>query len=405
MKLSRSIRAYILVFLLAAAILPGYAQTPSASDRERAIQLVNEGKCGEALPILEKLAGQIDDDGQIFLGLGICYWFTFEETDPVKDKAARLKARNALLKAKTLGTSLPETDLILARIAEDGGDRSRSENTEVNKLMDEAIGFFAERKYAEAVVAYEKAATLDPKLYDASLFTGNTYLSMNEHEKAGVWFAKAIAIDPDRETAHRYWADSLWKAGKNKEAQEKFIDAVIAEPYSSAAWRGIIQYAQGNNITLSHPRIKIPVDVSEKGDGDININLGDILGQKKDDGSAAWMMYGISKASWKAGKDGKLSESFSKAYPNEKTYRESLAEDLAAFDMVLSLATSDKKVKKLSPDLAAIKKLKDGGVLGAYILISRVSEGIKADYPKYRAENRDKVRLYITNYIMKNGGF
>ncbi|MBX3244216.1 MAG: hypothetical protein KF685_07145 [Acidobacteria bacterium] len=405
MKLSLSTRAYVLVLILTVTAFTGFAQTPADNDRERAIQMVNEGKCTEALPILEKLAERIDDDGQIYLGLGICYWFTFEESDPAKDKAARLKARNALLKAKTLGASIPETDLIIARIGEDGRDRSRSENAEVNKLMDEALQLFAQQKYAEAVVPYEKAATLDPTLYDASLYTGNTYLAMKEHQKAGVWFAKAIAIEPNRETAHRYWADSLWKAGKNKEAVDKFIDAVIAEPHSTAAWRGIIQYSQANNIKLAHPKINIPVNVSEKDNGNINITLGDILGDKEDDGSGAWMAYGISKAAWRADKDGKPSEYFSKAYPNEKKYRESLAEELDAFEMVLSLATKDKKVKKLSPALASIKKLNDDGVLGAYILISRVTESMKTDYPKYRTDHKDKVRLYITNYIMKNGGF
>ncbi|MEJ7616397.1 MAG: hypothetical protein WKF30_05370 [Pyrinomonadaceae bacterium] len=32
--------------------------------------------------------------------------------------------------------------------------------------------------------------------------------------KAGEWFAQAIAINQDRETAYRYWGDALMAQGK-----------------------------------------------------------------------------------------------------------------------------------------------------------------------------------------------
>ncbi|MBK9154374.1 MAG: tetratricopeptide repeat protein [Chloracidobacterium sp.] len=100
-----------------------------------------------------------------------------------------------------------------------------------------AFPFFAAGDYEKAVVAYERAANLDPTHYEAALYTGNTYYALKKYDIAGTWFAKAIAIDKDRETAHRYWADALWKSGKDREAVDKFLDAIIGEPYARA-WRG-----------------------------------------------------------------------------------------------------------------------------------------------------------------------
>lgn len=383
------------------------AQTPDnfAAERDRAISLVNAGNFAEAIPLLEKLSASKEADGQIFMGLGLSYW---RIQNTIKDRAVwkqtRLKAKNAWLRAKELGVSNADIDLVIASIKDDGGDKGESDNLLAQSAFDEALQPFTSGDYEKAVAAYEKAATLDPKWYEAALYTGNTYYAMKDYEKAGVWFAKAIAIDPNRETAYRYWADGLYKSGKEKEAVDKYLDAIIAEPYSNAAWRGLIQYGQISGIKLAHPKIDIPVNVSSSGKGETNITLGNLLGGKDDDGSFAWTMYGLSRASWQNDKDGKLSKEFSKAYPNEKAYRHSLAEEMDALHMVLTVLKENKKVKKPQPSLVTLKKLNDEGLLEAYVLFARADAGIRQDYPAYRQNNRDKLKRYLTDYVMKNGG-
>jgi tetratricopeptide (TPR) repeat protein len=395
---------FLLLFISSATTsLTAQTTNDFGAERDRAVQLVNAGNYKEAIPILEKLSADKQADGQIFLGLGLSYW---RIQDTIKDRAAwkesRLKARRAWLKAREFGVSIPEIDLIIASIKEDGGDKASSDNLLAQSSFDDATEPFASGDYKKALAAYEKAATLDPKWYEAALYTGDTYFAMKDFDKAGVWFAKAIAIDPNRETAYRYWADGLAKAGKDKEAIEKYLDAVIAEPYSSAAWRGISQYAQTKNIKLAHPKINIPVDVSTSENGNTQITLG--IGGKDDDGSFAWTMYGISRAVWKNGKDGKTSEQFSKAYPNEKVYRHSLAEEMDALHMVLTGLKGGKNMKNVDPSLVMLKKLNDEGLLESFILFVRADAGVKQDYPAYRENNRDKLKLYLTNYLMKNGG-
>ena len=370
-----------------------------AAERERAIKLVNEGKYAQALPILEKLVADKRADGQIFLGLGLTHW-RMQETifpDAAKWKQTRLKAREAFLKSKELNTSIPEVDLMLASIKPDGGDKAASDNPQAQAASETAYEAFGSGDYKKAAADYEKAAMLDTTWYEAALYTGNSYYAMKSYDKAGEWFAKATAIDPNRETAHRYWADGLMNSGKNREAENKFIDAIIAEPYSSAAWRGLNQYAGRNGIKLAHPKITVPVDFSSTGKGETNITLGSLTGGKDKDGGAAWMMYGISRSLWQTDKNGKLGEKFARAYPNERNYRHSLAEETDALRTVLTVLKESKKAEKIDSSLLMLKKLEAEGFV-------RADAGIKQDYAAYRQNNRDQLKRYLTEYVMKNGG-
>ncbi|HEY5443343.1 MAG TPA: hypothetical protein VIJ87_02520, partial [Pyrinomonadaceae bacterium] len=63
-----------------------------------------------------------------------------------------------------------------------------------------------------------------------------------------------------------------------------------------------------------------------------------------------------------------------------------------------------KKLKVLNPSIALLKKLDDAGLLEAYILISIPDQGIIKDHPAYLKDNRDKLRRYVTEYVINGGG-
>ena len=75
-----------------------------------------------------------------------------------------------------------------------------------------------------------------------------------------------------------------------------------------------------------------------------------------------------------------------------------------ALHMVLTSLKESKDAKKAAPALVMLKKLNDEGLLEAYVLFVRADAGIKQDYPAYRQNNRDKLKRYLTDYVMKNGG-
>ena len=215
-------------------------------------------------------------------------------------------------------------------------------------------------------------------------------------DAAGVWFAKAIAIDANRETAYRYWGDALDSQGKTTEARDKFVDAIVAEPFARSAYVGLTQWADRHKAVLRHPKIEPPNSMRTEGN-QTTLTI-DPRTLNSTDGSNEWLMYNLTRVAWSKG-------DFFKNYPDEKVYRHSLKEEAAALRMVAEFAAKDLKsgkVKSLEPSLAMLVKLNDDGFLEAYVLFAHPDQGIARDYESYRAANRDKLRRYWSEVVISH---
>jgi len=105
-------------------------------------------------------------------------------------------------------------------------------------LLTEAEKAYTAGDFPTAMAKYTAAAEADPHLYEAPLYAGDTAYVQKDLNTAAPWFARAIGIDPNRETAYRYWGDAILKLGNDPAAaREKFIDAIVAEPYSKSHGR------------------------------------------------------------------------------------------------------------------------------------------------------------------------
>jgi len=103
-------------------------------------------------------------------------------------------------------------DALIQGIPLDGSDATAfSQNIAANSLMTEAESFFSQGRLDEALNDYQKALELDPKLYHAALFAGDVFIQKGDFAQSEVWYQRAIAIDPNRETAYRYSATPLMK--------------------------------------------------------------------------------------------------------------------------------------------------------------------------------------------------
>jgi tetratricopeptide (TPR) repeat protein len=378
-----------------------HAQTGDgiAEWKKQAARLMEQTRYTEALPLLEKIAATEPDNAEVQYQLGSALLGQAANTkDDAARKACRIRARNAFIKAKALGIGQPNIDAMIQGLPLDGSDASAfSPNDEANALMIEAEALFSQGKMDEALKDYQSALALDPKLYHAALFCGDVFMNKEDFAQAEVWYKKAIAIDPNKETAYRYSATPLMKQGKTEEARDRYIEAFITEPYNRFARAGLVQWGQATHTNLAHPKIDIPTDVTfdEKGDAKINLDASALLGGK-DDGSFAWIAYGTTRSSWHK-------EKFARMFPTETTYRHSLAEEADALRSVIALATADKKTKALGPSLAMLKKLNDEGLLEAYILLGHADDGIAHDHPAYLKNNREKLRRYVLGYVLTGG--
>ena len=291
----------VLLFCVFSYCSPVSAQTgDSITDlKAKVLDLTRQTKYTEALPLLEKIvvAEPNSAEMQFYLGFALVAQAMNTKEEPPR-KALRLRARSAFLRAKELNIQEPLVDALIAAIPLDGADGAAfSQNIAANSLMTEAEAFFAQGKLDQALSSYQKALELDPKLYHAALFAGDVFIQKEDFAQAEIWYQRAIAIDPNRETAYRYSATPLMKQGKTELARDRYIEAFITEPYNKFARAGLVQWAQITKTSLAHPVIDIPTDVTfdEKGNANINLNANALLGGK-DDGSFAWISYGATRS-------------------------------------------------------------------------------------------------------------
>jgi tetratricopeptide (TPR) repeat protein len=368
-------------------------------DRARAFQLYKDAKYVEALPLFEKLAAAHPDDPEVaeYHAILVASQAIYLK-DPEARKKARVRGRELLLHAQKLGVNSPLVQSLLNDLKADS-DITFSAKKEVDEAMREGEAAFAKGDSQKALDSYRRALLLDPTLYEAALFIGDVYFKDADQVKAGEWFGRAAAINPDRETAYRYWGDSLIKQGKVTEAGDKFVEAFIAEPYNRLARAGFVNWAEKVNVNLAHPRVEVPASVSQKGENSATLTLDPNVFKNgdKSGSSAAWMTYGLVRASWQS--------EFAKQYPNEKTYRHSLKEEAAAMRAALKVLAEQKggNSETVDPSLLVIGKLDKEGLLEAYILLAIPDAGIATDFAAYRKTNIENLRRYVKDYVLTGG--
>lgn len=378
--------------------MPGSSQELTAEqklEREDVVALYQRNDCITALPRLEKLAAALPSDAELQEMLGVCLITNAPlAPDDEAGRTMRLRGRQALLRAKEFGKLGTLGAVLLEQTPEDGSPPVFSDSPDVDAAMREGEEAFARHDLDAALAAYQRALALDPKHYEATLFIGDVYFTRRDMGEAVDWFRRAAALDPDLETAHRYLGDALMAQGKIEEARDSYVEAIIAAPYAQSSWSGLLKWARHQKVQLSHPKIESPNRMSEK-EGKTNITI-DIHTLEKKDGSSSWFLYEISRAAWKKGL-------FSKTFPDEPTYRHSLAEEADALRMVAQSVAKDLEsgeIKKVDPALATLVRLDEEGLLEAYVLFARADEGIAHDYVAYRTDHRPELRRYLLEYVI-----
>jgi tetratricopeptide (TPR) repeat protein len=379
------------------AVSAALAQDDEAT---RANDLYKAGKRPEALPLYEDLAKANPNEQLYAERLADCLGAEATQlSDPAEVKAVRIRERDAAKRAVTLGDTAefvrqmanldPEQPLYAGIISP------------AKALLTEAEKAYTAGDFPTAMAKYTAAAEADPHLYEAPLYAGDTAYVQKDLNTAAPWFARAIGIDPNRETAYRYWGDAILKLGNDPAAaREKFIDAIVAEPYSKFAWQGLRQWADIEKATLLAPKIDRPAGpvVDAKKPGNVTINIDPAAtDDKQHPGASAWLMYSLIRAGYRG-------DEFKKNFPNEKEYRHSLKEeDAALVTVVESIKNQNVKTSELDESLRNLVDLNDAGMLDCWILISASDEGIAKDYDAYRKQHRQLLHDYLERFVVHGG--
>jgi tetratricopeptide (TPR) repeat protein len=382
---------------MACPVWAGQAQDNEAA---KANALYQAGKRVDALPLYEDLAENYPNEMLYQERLADCLGAAAMQTnDPDQVKALRTQRREAARRAVQLGDKLN----YIQDIANSEPDVSNTvaPGSPAQTLMQEGERAFTAGDYATAFTKYAAAAEADLHLYLAALYAGDAAYSEHDLPKAAPWFARAITIDPNRETAYRYWGDAIVRYGNDPEAaKNKFIDAIVAEPYNKYSWQGLQQWAVRQKAVLSSPKIDRPaaptVDPKNPKNITININPTDAL-DKNNEGSFAWMTYSMKRALYRG-------DEFKKQFPNEQEYRHTLKEEDDALSVVVTVIR-EKKIPpdKLDESLRNLLEVYDAGMLDCWILINGADQGIVQDYAAYRDAHRQLLHDYLARFVVHGG--
>jgi tetratricopeptide (TPR) repeat protein len=389
---SRSAKMLSIVLFLTGTLSLS-AQDPNPHEMRLKVETLFEqnNKVG-AIPTLEKLLVLDPDDPDLLVMMGEALIAKTVHADTAEERRAlRKRSREMFVKARENGANSGYVSAMIASMEPDGGGDPKYSSVPLSDAATlKGEQAFTAGKIDEALDHYKRALELDPKNYFAALFAGDMYLKKDDYPNAEVWYQKAIAIDPFIETAYRYSATPLMRQKKYDQARNRYIEAWITAPFNRFAVNGMIMWAQATNRELSHPRIEPPkTEVGEDGKPKTTININPLA----DDGSMAWIAYTASGETWKKDK-------FRKAFPNETTYRRSLAEEADALRSVVSMAKT-LKPKKLNAQIAMIEKLDKDGLLEAFILMSVNNAEVHKDHRAYLISNREKLRQYVLKYVIQ----
>lgn len=381
-----------LATLLAATAL---AAAPAYTEVQRRLvadadAAYDRGDSVSALPLYEQLAAELPESPYLAERLAMCLLVKFENLPADAERAAVIdRARREANRARALGDRSDLVAMILERV----GDPRVGENTRSARMSAAEVAF-SRGDFDTALAGYIEIAAGDPRDYEARVFAGDVNFRKGDWALAGEWFQKAIDIDPNREVAYRYWGDALLKSGQTEDALGKMIGAVIAEPYSKRSWAGLHNWATATKTELGEPKISVP-SVADKPVGGASIEIDAKLLKGDAAAAAAWLGYVVMRRMWHE----KL---FAQAYPDEKEYRHSLAEEVASLKAALTLLDS-KAVPNAKADASVLTLIRLGhdGLLEPYVLLSAADQGIARDYAGYREQHRAELQRYLERYIAR----
>jgi tetratricopeptide (TPR) repeat protein len=380
----------------------GAADPAYQAKRQKAVELFNQGKRLEALPLLEELVQASPRDDEMLVALAaslVDHAATL--TDQQVAGQERLRARDLLDQAWKLGnTSTLAMNLseLLKKLPE-SGDIKFSDNPQVEQAMRAGEAAFSRRDFDEAIKNYSRALELEPHNYTAALFIGNTYDKQNQFSKATEWYERAIQLDLNIETAYRYYADMLAKQGDMAKSRTMLIHAAVAEPYNRIVWRELRAWATLNHTHINEVYVGVPATGAEA----------KAAGVKRESLPSpqiadAWQAYRDMRKSWQQ-------QEFQRRFPQEKEYRHSLAEETEALAAVVKRFEQIKQDKNRPPATAndeglnLLLKLYQSGLLESYVLFSLGDSGIARDYAAYRAKNRARLEEYMDKFVVPSDHF
>ena len=363
---------------------------------EKAVKIYNSGKIDKAIPIMEKIVEKesSDDNWNILINM---YYHRYEYAKENTLNGAVVaigKSMGANMKHKSYTSSdICFNDLILkCREASLYSQSTRASQLIRNYLVDYTADtiiseeakkefetgeeYFNKKDYSNSKIHYQKAISLKPDYYKATIYLGDSYWYLENMDSAIYYFRKGIEMNPDLLEPRKYLVDALGYSQKNEEAKKECLEAIFIYPdqsmfmkYSDILKREdkklnkhwIKRGCEINNISWTETKTKDPI----------------------------WTIYQDAENKIKeyCDSNGVIIKS------NTLTKTKYL--EVYSWETMLNSST------QLPDELLFAKKMEAKGFLDCYVFLSTFHFDLYSQYTNFIKENKDRIKTYIETYLIE----
>ncbi|HEY3756760.1 MAG TPA: tetratricopeptide repeat protein [Opitutaceae bacterium] len=144
------------------------------------------------------------------------------------------------------------------------------------------VAFCDQRLYADAVMALERAATLNPAMPEAFFNLGNALSGLGKRAEAIAQYRKAVALNPSYADAYNNLGTALRFAGDSAGAIEAFEEARRADPAGTAASNNLAGlYRSARRLDDAERELRSALAVAPNSAQTLN-NFGNVIKEQGD---------------------------------------------------------------------------------------------------------------------------
>lgn len=391
--------ATVIAFVLS---VPAFAQLTASEEKaaNKSIELYKAGKYDKAISTLSKV-----QDAHFFREdlwkLRVTY-----ENERYNTYRSQV-IQKALAKAQKSGGDVTINDpklneyhvslLVVCLQATNYADNQSDASSILRRKMvdpevDTAIGEKAKEHYDKgdeeynaehwnaAIKEYKKAIEIDSNYYNATFSIGLAYRKNEEYANAIPYFRKASAISPGRALPYQFIADCYMELKEWENAKNAAIDGILIYP-EVAFFDQLSKISEKLGKTFNrHWGIRL-------------VFANDVTKTQAAVESSPWSYY-------RAAKD-RVSDYCNDAGVITKKNNVTEHKYLEAYSWEQMLKKANADDEKNYENFEFAKEVMKDGYVDCYAFISEYHVNIHDQYTDFAKNNRDRVRTYISTYLMK----
>lgn len=217
------------------------------------------------------------------------------------------------------------------------------------ELFDNAEKLFSDRDFSGARKAYQEALSVDPKLYIAITYIGETYLYEKDYTSAVLWFEQAIEANYIDYLAHWGLAHACLYTGELKRALKEITITKILDRNNQNVNKMLNDIYKWNKVNYVDWYLAPLFSISTEYDEEKEKNIVKIQYDEN------WLAYALVYAVWKYEPD------YAESMGNSQFLREKEA-------IFCTYVSYSKKQLKNSPAIRMFEIAANGGALDPYII-------------------------------------